>query len=165
MTERSNPNVFAPFVGICALAIGVFHLLNVAGVLLLSTMEIRIIHLAVMMVLLFLGLTAKDSTSSSIGRAAPALVAIVVGVYFLSRWKAIALSGGDTSHLDLYVGGVLLLLVLEATRRGIGLVLVVAPEAVEGVTLALTQAGEAVHLIGDLTTGEGPAVRYRGSLA
>ena len=54
---------------------------------------------------------------------------------------------------------------LKTFNCGIGLVLVVAPEAVEDVTLALTQAGESVQRIGELTTGEGPAVRYRGSLA
>ena len=118
MTERVRPEIFASIVAVCAVSIGVFHLLNVAGLLLLSTMEIRIIHLAVMMVLLFLGLTALDSSESSTGRAVLALVAIAVGAYFLSRWKAIALSGGDTNSLDFYVGAVLLLLVLEATRRG-----------------------------------------------
>jgi phosphoribosylformylglycinamidine cyclo-ligase len=53
---------------------------------------------------------------------------------------------------------------LKTFNCGIGLVLVVAPEAVEEVTLALAEAGESVQRIGDLTTGEGPAVRYRGSL-
>lgn len=123
MNERAQPRLFASIVAVCAVAIGVFHLLNVAGLILLSTMEIRIIHLVVMMVLLFLGLTAKNPSESSIVPAVLAIVAIFVGVYFLSRWKSIALSGGDTNSLDLYIGVVLLLLVLEATRRGIGLVL------------------------------------------
>ena len=54
---------------------------------------------------------------------------------------------------------------LKTFNCGIGLALVVAPEAVEEVTLALTEAGESVQRIGELTTDEGPAVHYRGSLA
>ena len=38
MTEQSTPDSFAPLVAACGLAIGVFHLLNVAGVLLLMAM-------------------------------------------------------------------------------------------------------------------------------
>jgi phosphoribosylformylglycinamidine cyclo-ligase len=53
---------------------------------------------------------------------------------------------------------------LKTFNCGIGLVLVVAPEAVEDVTAALTQAGETVLRIGELAAGDGPAVRYRGAL-
>jgi TRAP transporter 4TM/12TM fusion protein len=134
VSEHKAPGLFAPLIAACALALGVFHLLNISGILSLSTMEIRIIHLAVMMVILFLSqpffraahkrLSTVDTNALLTG-AAPALIAVAVGVYFLSRWEAIALSGGDTNNTDLYVGAVLLLLVLEATRRSIGVVLAV----------------------------------------
>ena len=114
MTEASKPERFAAFIGATALLVGVFHLLIVAGILLLSTMEIRIIHLALMMVILFAGQPRG---------IIPAVLAVVVSIYSLTRWQAIALSGGDTNSLDLYAGVILLLLVLEAARRGIGLVL------------------------------------------
>jgi len=131
---RPAPVVFTSIIGACALTVGVFHLLNVAGILVISTMEIRIIHLTLMMVILFLGhpcLTSarssesKLSTTSLLSGAGPALLALMIGVYFLSRWKVIALSGGDTNSMDLAVGVTLLLLVLEATRRSIGRVLAV----------------------------------------
>jgi phosphoribosylformylglycinamidine cyclo-ligase len=54
--------------------------------------------------------------------------------------------------------------VLKTFNCGIGLVLVVAPEAVEAVTATLSGAGETVLQIGSLAAGEGPAVRYRGTL-
>jgi TRAP transporter 4TM/12TM fusion protein len=114
VTEESKPERFTAFIGAIALLVGIFHLLIVAGVLLLSTMEIRIIHLALMMVILFVGQPRG---------VIPAVLAVVVSVYSLTRWQAIALSGGDTNSLDLYAGVILLLLVLEAARRGIGLVL------------------------------------------
>jgi TRAP transporter 4TM/12TM fusion protein len=117
---------FAAVIGACALAIGIFHLLNVAGVLLLSTMQIRVIHLAAMMVILFLSKPfSKQGKSTLLTSAVPALAALIVGIYLLSRWEGIALRGGDTNTLDLYVGVLLLILVLEATRRGIGLVLAI----------------------------------------
>jgi phosphoribosylformylglycinamidine cyclo-ligase len=53
---------------------------------------------------------------------------------------------------------------LKTFNCGIGLVLVVAPEAVEAVSATLRQAGETVLRIGALTAGDGPAVRYRGTL-
>jgi len=38
-------------------------------------------------------------------------------------WEEIAMSGGDTTSLDIFAGVVILFLILEATRRGIGLLL------------------------------------------
>jgi phosphoribosylformylglycinamidine cyclo-ligase len=53
---------------------------------------------------------------------------------------------------------------LKTFNCGIGLVLVIAPEAAEAVAATLTQAGETVLHMGALAAGEGPAVRYRGTL-
>lgn len=128
----SAPRFFTSTVTIFAVFIGVFHLLNVGGVLLLSTMELRIVHLAIMMAILFLSQPYLfDSKSKSgphsfetlLAGAMPAIAALAISAYFLSRWKAIALSGGDTNTLDLVLGVGLLILVLEATRRSIGWVL------------------------------------------
>ena len=54
---------------------------------------------------------------------------------------------------------------LKTFNCGIGLVLVVAPEAAEVVAVTLTQAGETVLRIGELAGRDGPAVRYSGTLA
>jgi TRAP transporter 4TM/12TM fusion protein len=111
-------------IGLVAVALGLFHLLNVAGVLLLSTMDIRIVHLGAMLVILFLG---KPLTTSRdlplLTRYLPTIVVAVVAVYSLTRWQPIAQSGGDTNAADLVAGLVLLVLVLEATRRSVGPVL------------------------------------------
>ena len=120
MSGKPRPALFGQIVAGCALLVGVFHLLIVGGFLVLSTMEIRIIHLALMMVILFIG---HDARYPWVTGLIPALIATAIGVYFLSRWQAIALSGGDTNSMDLYAGVALLVLVLEAARRSIGLVL------------------------------------------
>lgn len=123
---------FALLVSFIAISIGVFHLLNVGGILLLSTMEIRIIHLMAMMLILFLSQPYLRKNQVNLfqpklevvlGGVFPALIALAVSVYFLNRWEIIALSGGDTNQLDLIFGVILLVLVLEATRRSIGWVL------------------------------------------
>ena len=90
MTGESKPERFTAFISATALLVGTFHLLIVAGVLVLSTMEIRIIHLALMMVILFAGQPRG---------VIPAVLAVVVSIYSLTRWQAIALSGGFRSSL------------------------------------------------------------------
>ena len=116
-----------------AIALGVFHLLNVGGILVLSTMQIRLVHLGAVMVLLFAttpaflpGEERRSGPGAWIGIAVRALfVAVAIGctVYLYSRWQAIAFSGGMTEPLDAWVGLVVILLVLEGARRRVGLAL------------------------------------------
>ena len=121
MSDHSTRDPFAPVIAACALAIGIFHLLNISGILSLSTMEIRIIHLAAMMVILFLTQPLVNQSMPGEkpdyrwaipGGVLPALIVVVIGTYMLSRWEAIALSGGNTNVVDLYVGILLLMLIL-----------------------------------------------------
>ncbi|MBL6957864.1 MAG: TRAP transporter fused permease subunit [Rhodospirillales bacterium] len=114
-------------VSVIAFLIGVFHLLNVSGFIVLSTPDIRIFHLMMMMMMLFLTKpTLKRLEGNTLDRLASLiLVAAAIGssVYLLSRWQEIAFSGGDTEPMDGYVGIVILFLVLEGARRGVGLFL------------------------------------------
>lgn len=107
-----------------AFIVGAFHLLNVSGLVVLSTRDIRIFHLMMMLVLLFLTKpTLKRWADSGIDRIVSlVLLAMSVGcsLFVMSRWKDIAMSGGDTDRIDAWVGFVLILLVLEAARRGVG---------------------------------------------
>lgn len=110
-----------------AFSVGAFHLLNVAGVIVLSTRDIRIFHLLMMLSLLFLTKpTLKRLEGNPIDRLAGlALVAASVasGIYMLDRWQEIAFSGGQTEAMDAWVGIVILALTLEAARRGVGMFL------------------------------------------
>jgi TRAP transporter 4TM/12TM fusion protein len=112
-----------------AIGLGVFHLLNVAGVLALSTMEIRIVHLGAVLVLLFATtpfLGGERTSTSPLDRASRGLfvlLALGASAYLMSRWQAIAFSGGLTTATDAWVGLLLIALVLEAARRRVGLAL------------------------------------------
>lgn len=122
-------SLFKHTVAIVAFTVGAFHLLNVSGLVVLSTRDIRIFHLMMMLILLFLTKpTFKKYTNPTAERVVSlVLVALSVAtsVFILSRWKDIAMSGGDTDSVDAWVGLVLILLVLEAARRGVGLALAI----------------------------------------
>ena len=118
---------FAAWLGF---GLGVFHLANVAGLLVVSTMVVRAVHLTVVLVLIYFSFAAfTEQEKAARMRIAPyidlvlGLLALITGVYLLARWNAIALSGGLTTTLDLVVGSLIVLLVLEAARRAVGLFL------------------------------------------
>ena len=48
------------------------------------------------------------------------IISILSGLYLLVRWEEIALSGGITTRLDIVVASIIIILVLEATRRSVG---------------------------------------------
>ena len=97
-------SVSSRLVAVVAFTIGAFHLLNVSGLFVLSTPGVRIFHLLMMLVLLFLTKpSAKRLADNKVDRVVGvALVALAVasGVYLLTRWLDIALSGGETEPLD-----------------------------------------------------------------
>jgi TRAP transporter 4TM/12TM fusion protein len=113
-----------------AFALGVFHLANVSGLLVLSAMVVRAVHLTAVLALIFLAARPNGlGAAARAGRLVRALdavlaaLALITGAYLLARWSAIALSGGETSSLDIVVASVIVLLVLEAARRAVGLFL------------------------------------------
>jgi len=122
-------SLFKYAVAIVAFTIGAFHLLNVSGIVVLSTRDIRIFHLLMMLVLLFLTKPTfkkfADTTTERIVSLILVALSIATSVFILSRWKDIAMSGGDTDSIDAWVGLVLILLVLEAARRGVGTALAI----------------------------------------
>ena len=119
--------IFERGVAFVAFVIGTFHLLNVSGIVVLSTRDIRIFHLMMMLALLFMTRASlkrlETSTADKLFRVALIAVSVASCVYLMTRWKDIAFSGGETVPLDAWVGIVVLFLVLEAARRGVGMVL------------------------------------------
>ncbi len=121
--------LFSYAVTVIAFTVGFFHLLNVSGLFVLSTREIRVFHLLMMLALLFLTKATLKRLESSLAdkflRIALVAISAACCIYILTRWKEIAFSGGATVPMDAWVGGILIFLVLEAARRGVGSVLAI----------------------------------------
>ena len=110
-----------------AFVLGAVHLLNVSGIFVLSTPDIRIFHLMIMLSILFLNKPTfqklENNILDNIVRFFLVLICFMSGFHMIFSWEEIAMSGGDASSLDIFAGVVILFLILEATRRGIGLLL------------------------------------------
>jgi len=126
-TSLSSPDVRTRIVVSLAFCLALFHLLNVSGIVVVSTMVVRVFHLMIILGLVFL--RATDAVSSSKPPVAKIFslllfaAALGSGAYLLVRWDEIALSGGITNSTDVVVGAIIVALVLEATRRAVGKVL------------------------------------------
>ncbi len=110
-----------------AFILGAVHLLNVSGIFILSTPDIRIFHLMLMLSILFLNKPTFQNLENNIFdnvlRFSLVVLSFLTGFHMIFSWQEIAMSGGDTTFLDIISGVVILFLILEATRRGIGLLL------------------------------------------
>lgn len=112
---------------LAGLGLGAYHLMVVSGVIAISTMPMRVTHVMLALSLLFVIKPASETLRGTRldGAISAALVLATVGasLYLLTRWKTIAFSGGMTNDTDFIAGVVLLVVVFEAARRGIGWVL------------------------------------------
>lgn len=109
------------------LALGTYHLMVVSGVFAISTMPMRLTHVMLALSLLFVIKPASERLAGTVLNSALslALIAATIGasIWMLTRWKPIAFSGGITTDGDFIAGVILLIVVFEAARRGIGLIL------------------------------------------
>lgn len=110
-----------------AIGLGLWHLYVVSGFASFSTLEVRITHLTVMLVLIFLILAQRRLESHPDGHPlwlamdlGLAAVAAGTGYYLFSRWLDIAMSGGITTSTDSTVGMVVIIVVMIAVIRRIG---------------------------------------------
>lgn len=124
-------------VSVVAIGLSLWHLSIVAGFGSYSTMDIRSIHLTVMLFLVFLVAKKQMSPDEAVRtpaassrewmgfsvRVALAIISLGAGAYTYARWKPIAFSGGVTSDLDAWIGIVVIILVLLAVIRRIGFLL------------------------------------------
>jgi TRAP transporter 4TM/12TM fusion protein len=112
---------------VAGLALGTYHLMVVSGVIAISTMPMRVTHVMMALSLLFVikPTTAKLAGTRLNSVISFGLIVALVGasIWMLTRWKAIAFSGGLTIDGDLIAGAIIIAVVFEAARRGIGLIL------------------------------------------
>jgi len=130
MQEASGfKKTLSTVVAALCVVIGAFHVLNVSGLIVLSTMIVRIVHIAFMMTIAFLSFPiGKKSSGSKLDHASRLVMAaltIAGSLYMLLRWEDIANTGGMTSSADAVIGLIMILVVLEATRRSVGMALAI----------------------------------------
>ncbi|MFV2033858.1 MAG: TRAP transporter permease [Halocynthiibacter sp.] len=110
-----------------AFGLGTFHLLVVSGVLLVSTMPVRLTHVMLAFALLFarkpISAGLRGTRLNMVVSALLIIAVVGASLWLIFRWKSIAFSGGLTESGDFYAGAILIVLVFEAARRGIGLIL------------------------------------------
>ena len=99
-----------------AFILGAVHLLNVSGVFVLSTPDIRIFHLTLMLSILFLNKPTLQKLENNIldnmFRFSLVFLCFISGFHMIFSWEEIAMSGGDTTTLDIFAGVIILFLIL-----------------------------------------------------
>lgn len=114
---------------LAAFGLGAFHLGVVSGLFSMSTMPMRLTHVLLAFSLLFATrpIAARFASTRFNSITSGLLISATIGsgLWMLTRWKAIAFSGGLTEPGDYYAGLVIVVLVFEAARRGVGLILAV----------------------------------------
>ncbi|NPV70020.1 MAG: TRAP transporter permease [Firmicutes bacterium] len=123
---RKDPGTIGIAAAVVAFALGLFHLYTGAfGVS--SAMLQRGLHWTVLSVLVFLLYPAgkKSGKKPGVIDYLFAAAATVTGVYGLLSWERVAVEAGVTNTTDMVMGVIALIVVLEATRRVVGLALTI----------------------------------------
>ncbi len=119
---RKFTGTLAKIVTIIAITMSLFHLYT-AGLGVLEAIKQRSVHLTFVLVLVFLLYPANKKSPKNQVTAFDVMLAalsIFVGVYLMSIYDDLANAGGVYTSMDIYVGALLCLLVLEAARRATG---------------------------------------------
>ena len=110
------------FVSLIAVSMSVFHLLT-AAVVTMNVMQHRALHLTFAIVLIFLLYPASRKSNKNRPTVVDFLLAVtgLVSVgYLVVMYDTIAMRGLTITTLDLVMGGISMVLLLEAARRSIG---------------------------------------------
>jgi TRAP transporter 4TM/12TM fusion protein len=116
---RRPPGVIGRAVSVIAVALGLFHIYT-GGFRPLAGYEQRTIHLTLILVLVFLLRPYKKGKGLSWVDICLSVTAALAGGYLYIQSDEIMMRMGIPTTLDIIVGAVLVLLVLEATRRVLG---------------------------------------------
>jgi len=119
---RNLGGLLAKTVFVLAVSMSLFHLYT-AGFGILLAMKQRAVHLTLALVLAFALYPArKNGPKNRIPAYDFLLIALssIVGTYILFNYQTLVLRAGKLTQTDLILGGLAILLVLEATRRSIG---------------------------------------------
>lgn len=142
MDEHSleNKSWILKLVTVIAVSFSLFHLYT-GGFGSLPAMQQRLVHITLGMMMVFLVyplIKGKKNVLTTVADAIIFLASVAVGGYLLFNSDAISFRLGDATDIDILVGSVLVILVLEGTRRLLGWPLPV----VAGLSLAYAYFGD-----------------------
>lgn len=122
-TRRMGNTFWGKVIRLVAVALSLFHLYT-AGFGALSVIKQRSMHLGLVLFLIFLWFPASKKKSSRLKMSPDSVLLAVLGLalnmYVFMRFDYIATHSGILNQTDLIVGGLLILVVLEASRRASG---------------------------------------------
>lgn len=125
-TRRMNGTVWGTVIRVVAITLALFHLYT-AGFGALSIVKQRSMHLALVLFLIYMWFPISKKKSSRLKMTAEAAVLAFLGLglnlYVFFRFDQIATNSGIINRMDAIVGGLLILVVLEASRRVSGMAL------------------------------------------
>lgn len=143
--KRVLTGPIATFTTIIAVSMSIFHLWS-AGIKMLPTSQHKAIHLAFAMLLTFIVYPARseDKNNLPIYDVIFALLGAAACIYLVIEYEQLIYRAGSPTALDVIMGAILIILIMEATRRTMGWPLVI----VAGVFLAYAFFGQ--HIPGVL---------------
>ncbi len=124
--KRDLTGIAAKVCTVIAVLMSLFHL-YASGIHMLPQAQHRAIHLAFALALTFLiyPATSRQKNKLPLYDIAAILFSIFVGGYLVVEYMDLVLRAGDPMTIDLILGGITIILVLEATRRTMGWPLVI----------------------------------------
>lgn len=104
-----------------AIGMSIFHFVT-AAIGSLPTMQQRSVHVGLTLILIFLQGSIKEDTKTGkyIFNIVLTFLALTCSAYTLFNWYGLAMRVAFPQTLDLVMGGILVVLVLDATRRKLG---------------------------------------------
>lgn len=121
--RRMGNSIWGKLIRYSAVILALFHLYT-AGFGSLSIVKQRSMHLGLVLFLIFLCFPTSKKRSSRLkmspDSAILAFVGLALNLYVFFRFDLIALNSGILNQTDLIVGGLLILVILEASRRASG---------------------------------------------
>lgn len=127
-THRNLSGISGKIVFIICIMLSFFQILNIFNVFHIDAHQTRAVHLAFILLLVYLLYPVSKKSS----REKIAIIDILFGIiafscmfYIVIFYKQLVMRAGITYTIDLIIGGIAILLILEAARRIIGIPMVI----------------------------------------
>ncbi|MBQ7679425.1 MAG: TRAP transporter fused permease subunit [Butyrivibrio sp.] len=109
------------FIGLVAIATGLMHILNTAGVITLSSITLRVLHLGAMMCIVLIADEKNKKYHSKLDAVIRGIITVCViacsAYLLLVAWPNMIATGGSSTKTDAIMGLIMCIVLLETCRR------------------------------------------------